>query len=216
MLPAALLLDCDGTIFDTEVLYLEAWRSLLLCPDSLTVEILRGRRQEEVLTILRAELRDPDRPSEEIFRQKQSLYLQLREQGVPLLPGARELVETFALHGVPIAIVSNSDRDELQYLFRQAQLDEYVRSYVGFGDAASKPAPDLWLPALEQLGVSAAASIAIEDSEHGVRSACAAGLHSFWVGGPSHVPLPPGVITVPSLDVITSFFFPSSGLQVKA
>src|SRR5688572_21848162 len=28
--PAALLLDCDGTVFDTESLYLEAWRSQLL------------------------------------------------------------------------------------------------------------------------------------------------------------------------------------------
>ena len=45
----------------------------------------------------------------------------------------------------------------------------------------SKPAPDIWLKAMDLLGVKPEDSAAIEDSFNGVKSAKAAGLYTFMV-----------------------------------
>ncbi len=44
-----------------------------------------------------------------------------------------------------------------------------------------KPDPELYVQALEQLGVSANEAIAMEDSPNGARAALAAGLHTVVV-----------------------------------
>ena len=53
---------------------------------------------------------------------------------------------------------------------------------VGHGDyAASKPAPDPFLKAVERLGVEPRLCLALEDSHNGVRSASAAGMITVMV-----------------------------------
>jgi beta-phosphoglucomutase-like phosphatase (HAD superfamily) len=53
-----------------------------------------------------------------------------------------------------------------------------VFDVIAAGDevAAKKPAPDVFLLALQRLGVAPAAALAFEDSRNGLRSALAAGL----------------------------------------
>lgn len=201
-LPSAVLLDCDGTVFDTESLYLEAWRSQLSDPRCITVDHIRGRREEEVLLALRAHLRDPTSAADEVLRNKRNCYLSLRDKGIPLVPGARALLTSLARHGVLIAVVSSTAREELCYMFRQARLDGFVTIYVGFEDAKPKPAPDPWLLAMRRLGVEAERCVAVEDSETGVLSARSAGLRVFWLGGQSGEIVAPGISVVDSLKAV--------------
>ncbi len=56
-------------------------------------------------------------------------------------------------------------------------LARYFRATVSSEEVPrGKPAPDVYLEAARRLGVSPARSVAIEDSENGIRSAKAAGM----------------------------------------
>ena len=213
--PDVVLLDCDGTIFDTESLYLEAWRSQLCRPNEISIDHIRGKRQEEVFLDIREYLKDPLASPEQVFEDKQRKYLNLRERGVPLIAGARDLMSSLANHGVRMAVVSSSAIQDLRYLFAQAKLDSLVAVYVGYGETKPKPAPDPWLLAMEKLEVSPPNCVAVEDSQGGVESVVEAGLHVFWLGGPTES-LPPLVTAVNSLQSVQSLLlWPSSPMPGK-
>jgi beta-phosphoglucomutase-like phosphatase (HAD superfamily) len=97
-------------------------------------------------------------------------------------PGVNEVLE--ALHGnYGLAIVSSSALRRLFACLKRAQQQRFFASEHVFsatdslpGGSLSKPAPDIYLHALEKLGVSADESLAVEDSPSGVESAVAAGI----------------------------------------
>jgi putative hydrolase of the HAD superfamily len=68
-----------------------------------------------------------------------------------------------------------------QHLERAEVLDRFEVLACGDEIAAPKPAPDVYLLALERLGVSGAGVVAVEDTPHGVAAARAAGLHCIAI-----------------------------------
>jgi HAD superfamily hydrolase (TIGR01509 family) len=105
--------------------------------------------------------------TEEVMRQ-------LREEGVPFRPGARELLRDLRDAGIPTALVTMS-------------MSRMARVITGDDVARPKPHPDPYLQACEALGVDPADTVAFEDSITGTRSAIAAG--TATVGIPHMVPL---------------------------
>jgi HAD superfamily hydrolase (TIGR01509 family) len=91
-------------------------------------------------------------------------------------PGARELVDR--LRGaVPLAVASNTARDLVLFALASTGLLDAFDVVVTADDVEhGKPAPDVYVEACRQLGVTPAEAIALEDSESGVASAKAAGL----------------------------------------
>ena len=123
------------------------------------------------------------------------------ERGVPVLPGARELLAEVTSAGMPSALVTSSER----------QIMEAVIPKIGMSFGAtvcaedvrdSKPAPEPYLRAAELLGVDPAGCIALEDSPNGVAAAEAAGC--LVIAIPSLLPIParPGRVVASSLSQI--------------
>jgi len=94
------------------------------------------------------------------------------------LPGIVDLVESAHAAGLGLAVASSATTDWLdEHLTRlglHARFDA-LRGRDSVGGVA-KPDPDVYLAALDALGVAAAAAVALEDSPHGVAAAKAAGL----------------------------------------
>jgi HAD superfamily hydrolase (TIGR01509 family) len=113
----------------------------------------------------------------------------VRDGAVPLRPGVARLLDEAATTGCRLAIASTTTAVNIDALLH-ATLGERALDLFGViacGDqvAAKKPAPDIYLLALQHLGVRAERAIAFEDSANGLRSACAAGLWTvvtptFW------------------------------------
>jgi beta-phosphoglucomutase-like phosphatase (HAD superfamily) len=61
--------------------------------------------------------------------------------------------------------------------------------------ARGKPAPDVYLAAVERLGASPGRCVAVEDSTNGIRSAAAAGLGVIAIPNP-HFPPPPDALAL--------------------
>jgi HAD superfamily hydrolase (TIGR01509 family) len=116
-----------------------------------------------------------------LHQRKTLHYLELVRRGaVALRPGVARLLEAARARGLRQAIATTTTPDNVTQLI-DATLGAEGRSMfevVGAGDIVpdKKPAPDIYLWALQQLSLRAEDCLAIEDSAVGVQSARAAGV----------------------------------------
>lgn len=105
-----------------------------------------------------------------------AMSLRMRE-GVPLRPGVHAFLDAIDKLGLPRAIATNSLTQRAVAKLSSAGLLSGVNAVVGVDQVdAGKPAPDVYLEAASQLGVSPADCVGIDDSDLGIRAAIAAGL----------------------------------------
>lgn len=96
-----------------------------------------------------------------------------------IAPGAIDLVHALHDAGVVLGVASGSDRAWLEHHLARFDLAAPFTALVGIDHhdvRAGKPAPDLYLSAVAELGVDPAATVAVEDTRRGIESARAAGL----------------------------------------
>jgi len=117
----------------------------------------------------------------ELHRAKNVHFARILEAGgIPLRPGVLRLFREARAAGVRLAIATTTSPENLDALLRR-HLGPGWRDWfaaVGAGDVvpAKKPAPDIYLRVLDELGLPAGACAAIEDSRPGYEAARAAGL----------------------------------------
>jgi HAD superfamily hydrolase (TIGR01509 family) len=180
-LPDAVVFDNDGLLLDTESVWTRAEQDLFERRD---LEFTPTHKRELVGTsaeiagaILEKRLGEPGRAAELIDELNELVVAEL-EHGVEAMLGAEELLHSLKLHGMPMALVSNSP---LRFVQRSLEIVGFTDSFdvvlSAHEVAAPKPAPDPYLEACYRLGVEPGPSVvALEDSPTGVAAARAAGL----------------------------------------
>lgn len=112
----------------------------------------------------------------------------LREGHIPLRPGIKKLIDDARQRGIRLAIATTTSAENVTTLLQQGlgADGERIFEVIGCGDIVphKKPAPDIYLWVLKQMGLSAADCIALEDSENGLRASLAAGIRTFII--PNH------------------------------
>lgn len=178
----AVIFDMDGTLFDTEPVYFEAYRHAFAAQGGeLTREEyfsrLMGLANGAIETSLAAMA--PDGFDVRKFRKgwKAKWRSLLAARPLEVLPGVGELLERLMEDRVCIGLASSSDREDIEISLESAGLSFYfpVRA-AGDEVKEGKPSPDVYLLACQRLGVDPVDCVAIEDSPHGVAAAHAAGL----------------------------------------
>ncbi|QLQ24130.1 MAG: HAD family hydrolase [Dechloromonas sp.] len=117
----------------------------------------------------------------QLHRAKTAHYLRLVDQGcLPLRPGIARLIDEARQAGIRLAIATTTSPANVEALLR-ASLGPDAASWfevIGAGDVvpAKKPAPDIYRWVLDRLELPAAACLAIEDSENGLKAALTAGV----------------------------------------
>ncbi len=87
-----------------------------------------------------------------------------------------------------LAVASNSIRATVNLMMDKAHLSQYLDLQLSNEDVAkAKPAPDIYIKAMEMLGVSPEETLIIEDNAHGIAAAKASGAHVLVVSDPSGV-----------------------------
>ena len=107
---------------------------------------------------------------------------------VPWRPGARELLASLSVAEVPQALVTMSYRRFVAPMLDALPSGTFDAVVTGDAVTRGKPYPDPYLRAAAELGVDAAACLAIEDSDTGATSAERAGCLVLVV--PCHVTVP--------------------------
>lgn len=102
--------------------------------------------------------------------------------------GVKRLLNEARAAGVRLAIASTTSPENVEALLRASFGTEVLSWFEAIvtGDAVArkKPAPDVYLRALDALGLEASHAIALEDSAIGVRAAKAAGLFALATPSP--------------------------------
>ncbi len=86
--------------------------------------------------------------------------------------------------GYRLAVCSNSIRESLEMMIRQSGLSDYFDFLVSNEDVRKpKPDPEIYLKAIQRLGVSPCEVLIVEDAPHGVEAARRSGAHLCQVSG---------------------------------
>lgn len=182
----AVVFDMDGVIFDSERAVMQCWKevasrhnipdiekAILACTGTTMV-----RTREIMLNLYGA-----DFPYDEYARESSVIFHSRYDGGrLPMKPGVKELLTFLKEHDKKIALASSTRQQVVTDELRDAGIIEYFdRIICGDMVSRSKPAPDIFLKACEELNVSPSDSYAIEDSYNGIRAAHAGGLHPIMV-----------------------------------
>ena len=183
----AVLFDFNGVLVDDEPQHCEALQRVL-ADDGITLSreeyyahylglddragfVEAYRRAQRTLTTDLLQF---------LVDKKSSLYLELVDTTLRLVPGAREFVRNAARH-FRLGIVSGALRREIDTLLARTELTPQFEVIVAAGDVPrSKPDPAGYLAALQAFSlrssIQAVNCVVIEDSLHGLEAARAAGM----------------------------------------
>jgi HAD superfamily hydrolase (TIGR01509 family) len=193
-LPRAVLWDMDGTILDSEKLWDIAMNDLAGKLGATMTQELRqstlGNSMTNALNRLfdAAGIDEADRDHDGEAQWLRDRVSELFADGIPWRDGAREALDLVAGLGIPMVVVTNTDRILTEKALPTIGRERFVATFCGDEVPAGKPAPDLYLAAAAHLGLDPAQCLVIEDSPTGSAAAAAAGCPTLAV--PSDAPVP--------------------------
>jgi HAD superfamily hydrolase (TIGR01509 family) len=182
----AVIFDVDGTLLDTERIYMKAWKEAaaeagFVMPDSV-LQKTRAVNTKDAARIFEEEIGNgfsyqAVRPirvriAEEIIRRESPI----------LKPGVLELLAFLEEKGIRLAVASSTNQQGTREHLAESRILDRFEVVVG-GDMVTngKPHPDIFLKAAEALSTAPEACIVVEDSPAGIRAAHAAGMKAVLV-----------------------------------
>jgi HAD superfamily hydrolase (TIGR01509 family) len=183
--PAAVVFDMDGLLFDTETLYEQSSRAAAReLGFDMTQEFFRSTVGSPWPVVRRRLIEHfgPDLAIDELQAISRRRFYELIGSRSLLKPGALELLDLLDALGVPRAIATSSSRATVERHLEAHSLSGRFHHIVAHGDyVRHKPDPEPYLKAAEGLAVQPSLCLALEDSHHGVRSASSAGMMTIMV-----------------------------------
>jgi HAD superfamily hydrolase (TIGR01509 family) len=198
----AVLFDMDGLLVDSEPLWFEVETEIMARMGGAWTHAdqqqLVGGPPSRSLRYMLARAARPA-PEETVARwMAEGITGLVRRYGVPMMPGARELVAEVSTAGVPCALVTAAQRDLMEAVLETIGVAFDVT--VCADDVRNgKPDPEPYLLAIGRLGVDPGGCVALEDSPNGIASAEAAGCAVIAVPNVALVPPRPGRVIAASL-----------------
>ncbi len=197
---STLIFDCDGVLADTEryghlPAFNQTFREFGLpiewSEEEYGRKLLIAGGKERMASVLTPEFvtanglpEDAEGQAEELatwHKRKTAIYTEMVAQGkLPPRPGIRRIIADAQDAGWTLAVASTSAEASVRAILDYAAGPERAARFdlVLAGDVVprKKPAPDIYLLALERLAAPAADALVVEDSRNGLLAAVGAGL----------------------------------------
>lgn len=187
-----IIFDCDGVLVDSEYLAAKIGSQLLkqtgyeISPEELSKRYA-GLIFRDILKLVEQETEKPI--SAHLIDQMSNLFRAQIKTELRAIDGVREAVEIMKTR-YPYCICSNAKSKDIKEMLTAVNLydlfHDKIFSAPEVGTKKTKPAPDVFLFAAQQLHVKPENTIVIEDSLHGVHAASAAGMRVIGFSGGSH------------------------------
>jgi putative hydrolase of the HAD superfamily len=184
----AVVFDFDGLLMDTESTSLLSWQ-YEWSQWGLTLEVAdffvnHGGDVTEDRYAMLAAAAGP-RFDRALSQRRRVAYRDKLHEQLDLAEGLRGWLDEADNLGLRVAVASSSPRRWLTtHLGRAGVLDAFEVLAGGDEVQRHKPAPDVYLLALDRLSLSGAAAVAVEDTAHGVTAAHAAGMRCIAIPNP--------------------------------
>jgi HAD superfamily hydrolase (TIGR01509 family) len=176
---AAVLFDMDGTLVDSEKVWSVGLAELAAHHGGTLSAAARARMvgtsMAESMQILHEDLGRPDLDIPASVTWLERRVKELFADGLTWQPGARELLEEVRAAGVPMALVTATDRHLVDVALVTIGAHWFDAVVAGDEVDETKPHPAPYLTAADLVGADIRRCVAIEDSPNGVASARAAG-----------------------------------------
>jgi len=181
----AVLFDMDGVIIDSEPLWSEAERQLLArrnlrySPQLKTAMMGRDAKEAVRLLINHYNLGEG---VDEIVAERNQLIAELFKEHLQPVPHVLELLRSVRDSEIKTGLASSSPKELVDLALGRLNITGLFDLILS-GDqvARGKPAPDIYLTAARELGVSNESCLVIEDAPHGVAAAKAAGMRCLAI-----------------------------------
>lgn len=182
------ILDCDGVLIDSETISCRTLVDILspLDSDYDLEQVMRRYLGRPASAVIEDYERMTGRPAPESFKRDwRARLFSAFSAALEPVEGVREAVEAF---DADYCVASSSDEERIEHCLRKVELWELFegRIFSTTRVACGKPAPDLFLLAARERGVSPERCLVIEDSVSGVLAAKAAGMTAFGLTAGSH------------------------------
>ena len=205
----AALFDLDGTLQDSEVLWVKATRDYVRdlgipFSDEDAFAVVYGRSWRSIYDDILA--RKPSLTGssmEKMAIEVRDYFLRLRSVSDIAIPGSVNLARQFAKDGVKVAVVSGSVREDVRNGVETLGISDILEFIIGAEDyGEGKPDPECYLKGSERIGVPPAECIVFEDSAVGVLSARRAGMYVVGLARPDRPKqdLSPADLILPDLS----------------
>jgi HAD superfamily hydrolase (TIGR01509 family) len=181
----ALIFDFDGLIIDSETPDYLSWVEIY---DQFKAELSREKWSSLVggwgtfdpYQYLEDQI-EQELDRGELRTRRRKRYRELCEQK-PILPGVAQMIQQAKARTLKLAVASNSIGEWVNSHLKRLELYDYfdvvvTRDQVSIG----KPNPEMYLKALDLLGITANEAIAFEDSRTGSMGAKRAGIYTIAI-----------------------------------
>lgn len=172
--PVALVLDVDGTLLDTVYLHVIAWweafRDAGYEVSGFDIHRAIGRGSQDLVETL---VGKQDQAVVDAHAQR---WAPLRDRCLPF-HDVPELIRTCATRGLKVVYCTSGAPEDVGQFRAKIGCDDVISGVVNSGDVEQgKPAPDIVLAALEEVGVAPQNAVMLGDTVYDVRAAAAAGV----------------------------------------
>ncbi|MEA2818904.1 MAG: hypothetical protein QOJ86_908 [Bradyrhizobium sp.] len=182
------IFDCDGVLVDSEIISCRAHAATLtrhgypITEDQVFDRFL-GRSMRQATLEVEAEL---GRSLPDDFHTQ--VYAEIFREFATSLQATPHIIEALAAITLPVCVASSGPPEKISASLNRVGLYDRFAPHIFSAVQVQhgKPAPDLFLFAAEQMGVSPARCLVIEDSVSGIAAALAAGMAVLGYHGGSH------------------------------
>jgi len=188
-----IIFDVDGVIVETENLHRMAYNAMFKKKNIPVVwtpadykAVLSQTAGKKLLPIVNSmDVKDKESTLLALHQEKRLCFEEILDDLGPKgsltpRPGVIDLIENALTRDIKLGLATVSPRPGATKLLTYALGVELLKRFTGFCTGFevkhTKPAPDVYLAALGQIQTSAANTVAVEDTEHGVQAAQEAGL----------------------------------------
>jgi beta-phosphoglucomutase len=188
----AVLFDFDGVLVDSEPVHFECWRQVL---EEFRIDLNwetynrvgRGFAEEDMVRAF-CELRNPPVEFELLwgkYPEKKRMFVDRALRKGLVSEAVRSFLKS--LTDLGLAVVTSSDRSEVEPILQAGAVLGMFRAFVAGGDVeARKPSPEPYVKAAKMLG--ARLPLVVEDTDVGEASGRAAGFEVLRIPEPARMP----------------------------
>jgi HAD superfamily hydrolase (TIGR01509 family) len=201
------IFDFDGVISDTESFIYNTWVALYRqygfhLPISLWIQSVGTNEESFDPAKYLSQLMNQS-ISEERLSIKFNQSLENTKANLYPMPGVKDFLNDLTYHQLSLAIASSSSLLWVKSLLIQFGMDGFFQSISTREDVTiTKPYPYLYQDAMKKMGLFPSQVVALEDSEHGIIAAKAAGIFTIAVKSPlsSYMRIDHADQVIPSLE----------------
>jgi len=167
-----IIFDVDGTLVDSNDLHADCWvEAFAHFGKRVEWDLVRGQigKGGDLLVPDLCNAREMQRFGEALKTYRSELYKETYMPRVRPFPRVRELFEELRRRGIRLALASSANPEEVEYTTQLLGVGELLTGSTSKRDAElSKPSPEIFRAALDQIGTAVETTMTVGDTPYDV------------------------------------------------